>query len=356
MKTWKLQEIGRPLALVHSPEPELRSGGVAIDVMAAHVPAYTGVLIGGARGSLPTPLTLGVAAIGRVTDVAADVFAVARGDIVLDTGFLRTGDVFDPEEVLIGWTGIGGRGVATDRTQAMRALWRDGVFAERAVCAKETVFRLPGAEAVEPSRLAVLPWLTIAAEALERAQLAAGQTVVVMGATGQLGAAAVLLALAKGAGRVIAVGRNEAVLAQLSEQDPRVRTGALAGDRAATAAAIREVGGEADVVIDALGAVPTPEPTLAALDSLRTDGTMVLVGGVRQDLAIPYGDFMHRRLTLRGSWMATPSTVAAVWNLVRTGVLDLDRFHIIPVPLDDVDAALELAADASGLDYVVVVP
>ncbi|BDZ51819.1 hypothetical protein GCM10025867_40600 [Frondihabitans sucicola] len=45
-----------------------------------------------------------------------------------------------------------------------------------------------------------------------------------------------------------------------------------------------------------------------------------------------------------------------VWDLVRTGVLDLEAFTILPAQLDDPDAAIELAARTSGLDYVVLVP
>jgi threonine dehydrogenase-like Zn-dependent dehydrogenase len=64
--------------------------------------------------------------------------------------------------------------------------------------------------------------------------------------------AAVLVALAQGAARVVAVGRNTGVLDRLAQVDPRVRTVALSGDRARDAAAMIEAGGEVDVVIDAL--------------------------------------------------------------------------------------------------------
>ena len=68
----------------------------------------------------------------------------------------------------------------------------------------------------------------------------------------------------------------------------------LTGDRVTDSAGI----GPVDVALDALGATPTADATMAAYDSLRGHGTLVLIGGVRQDLTIPYGDLMHRRLTL----------------------------------------------------------
>jgi alcohol dehydrogenase len=409
MRAWMLDEIGADLRLAEVPEPTLRGGGVLVRILASHVPAYTGALLTGVRGGIPTPLVLGPGCVGRVEAVAEDVFNVRPGDVVVGSLF-RSGDVVEPQEVLLGWTGVGGRGIATEVTDGMQARWRDGTFAERAVWPKETQIRLPGAERYpRPERLAFLGWLSIAAEGLNRAELRAGQTVVVLGATGQLGAAAVLVALAQGAARVVAVGRNAEVLERLGGLDRRVRPVALTGDRGKDATAIgracAEVAPEsgakpewgdeadgriggfgggaaegaagdqsawtaenvgavgelgvaagADVVIDVLGAVPSAEPTLAGFDSLRPGGTMVLVGGVRQELPLPYGDIMRRRLTVRGSWMFPAEAMLAVWRMVAAGTIDLDALDVRTVGLDDPAAALELAAATTGPAYVALVP
>ncbi len=126
-------------------------------------------------------------------------------------------------------------------------------------------------------------------------------------------------------------------------------------DRAGTASAIT-AGGEVDVVLDALGAVGSADPTLAGYDALRPGGTMVLVGGVRQDLTLPYGDLMHRRLTVRGSWMSSHATLLRVWRAVRGGALDLGDVEVRTVGLDDPAAALALAAETGGDAFVVLVP
>ncbi|MEV6628891.1 zinc-binding dehydrogenase, partial [Amycolatopsis sp. NPDC051114] len=126
----------------------------------------------------------------------------------------------------------------------------------------------------------------------------------------------------------------------------------LTGDRATDAAGI----GPVDVALDALGATPTADATMAAYDSLRGRGTLVLIGGVRQELTIPYSDLMHRRLTLRGSWMSDDETVTTVWNLVRTGLLDLSAVELLTVGLDDPAAALDLAERTTGLGFVALVP
>ncbi|PZE27124.1 MULTISPECIES: hypothetical protein [unclassified Curtobacterium] len=97
-------------------------------------------------------------------------------------------------------------------------------------------------------------------------------------------------------------GRNASSLERLAALDPRVRTVRSVGDRAADASAIAAtVEGDADVVIDALGPTPTADLTMAGFDVVRVDGTMVLLGGVRQTLPVPYGELMRRRITLRGN-------------------------------------------------------
>ncbi|MGC4820881.1 zinc-binding dehydrogenase [Micromonospora sp. DT63] len=332
------------------PAPTLQGGGVLVEVLAAHLPAYTKMVVGGNRGGLPVPLILGPSCVARVTDVAPDVFHVAPGDIVLDTALLDAGD---DDEILVGWIGLGGSGAGSERTDRMRTVWHDGVFAERALCAKETMVKLPGAENYpDPARLAFLPWLCIAASGLHAAGPLAGRDVAVMGATGQLGGAAVLVALAQGAATVTAVGRNKESLDRLAELSPRVRTHRLTGDRATDAAGI----GPVDVALDTLGATPTADPTMAAYDSLRGRGSLVLIGGVRQDLTIAYGDLMRRRLTLRGSWMSDDETVTTVWNLVRSGLLDLSAIELLTVGLDDPATALDLAERTTGLAFVALVP
>ena len=354
MRAWTLEHPGDGLRLRELDEPDLRAGGVLLQVLAAHVPAYTDVVAAGPRGRVPTPLVLGAGGVGRVLAVADDVLGLAPGDIVAHTVLLSSGDVADPQEVLVGWTGIGGRGEVTPTVVAMQDRWRDGTFAERVVAPKETLVRLPGAGGAGPERLALLGWFAIAAEGLERASVTAGDAVAVLGATGQLGGAGVRLALARGASRVVAVGRDEAALARLAALDPRVTTVPLA-DRTATAAGIT-ADGEVDVVLDALGAVPSPDPTLAGYDALRPGGTMVLVGGVRQDLALPYGDLMRRRLTIRGSWMFPPETMLRVWRAVRGGALDLADVEVRTVGLDDPAGALALASETGGRGFVVLVP
>lgn len=358
MKAWILDSPAAGLRFGEVPAPVVRSGGAVLRMLAVQIPAYTRVLIAGGRGGIATPTVLGVGGIGRVEAVADDVQAVRVGDIAVCTSFLTSGRVAEPEEVLLGWTGIGGRGVSSAATDSMRRAWRTGTFAEQALMPASTLVALPDAENYpDPARLAFLPWLAVAAAAVERSTLAPGHRLVVTGASGQLGGAAVLLALARGAGTIAAVGRNALSLGRLAALDARVHPVQSVGDRAADAAAIvTALGGEADVAIDALGAAPTPDLTMSAFDAVRLDGTMVLLGGVRQVLPIPYDELMRRRITLRGSWMASNETVYSVWRQVATGLLDLHVLDVTTAPLDDPDTVLAEAETTRGLSYVALTP
>ncbi|MGN6428565.1 MAG: zinc-binding dehydrogenase [Leifsonia sp.] len=358
MKAWTLDSLGSPLTVSDVADPQLREGSAVVRMLSAQIPAYTRALTTGDRGGLALPTVLGIGGICRVEAVADDVHSVRPGEIAAITGFLASGRIAEPEEVLLGWTGIGGRGRETATTSCMRRVWRTGTFAEQAILPGSTLVALPGAEKYpDVARLAFLPWLAVAASALERSGASAGDRIAIIGASGQLGGAATLLALARGAGVVAAVGRNTASLDRLAALDRRVRAVRSVGDRRNDAAAITDaLGGDADVVIDALGPTPTPDLTMAGFDVARVDGTIVLLGGVRQDLPIPYGELMRRRLTLAGSWMASNQTVYRVWRQIESGVVDLGPLDVSHVGLDDVEGALTAAEATTGLGFVALVP
>jgi len=105
----------------------------------------------------------------------------------------------------------------------------------------EAATPLDGLEAFESTELAALSRFIVPFGGLVRGRLAPGETLVVNGATGAFGTAAVLLGVAMGAARVVAAGRNAAVLSEVAKAaGGRVATVALSGDVAADAAAIRE--------------------------------------------------------------------------------------------------------------------
>ncbi len=122
------------------------------------------------------------------------------------------------------------------------------------------------------------------------AGLSAGATAIVAPATGHFGACAVRVALAMGAGSVVALGRNENILTRVVEMNSsgvgvepgRVKSVLLSGDIEADAQKIRAAtpaGSGADVYLDfspfqASGAT-YPQASVAAL---KNGGHAVLMG------------------------------------------------------------------------------
>ena len=101
--------------------------------------------------------------------------------------------------------------------------------------------------------------------ALNRAMLQPGETVLVLGATGVSGRIATALAARMGAGRVIAAGRNQAILDQLGAT-ATVTLGSTDDGAALAEAALAEAAGTdgIHVIIDYLWGPPT-EAAIAAI-------------------------------------------------------------------------------------------
>jgi NADPH2:quinone reductase len=140
-----------------------------------------------------------------------------------------------------------------------------GSMAERTVVSRARCFPIPDNVNDEIAAAAVNPGLSAWGALVWRAQLAPGETVLILGATGVTGKLAIQMAKLLGARRVIAAGRNEEVLHTLHDlgADATIRLGEPGQDLAEVFA--REAGENGfDVIIDYLWGPPT-EALLAAL-------------------------------------------------------------------------------------------
>lgn len=353
MKAVRLEKVGTPLQLEEIAAPTLRSGGVVVDVLCAPVLTFMKQVVSGELGyAMPTPFTPGANGIGRVESVAEDVFDLEPGQLVyIDPMITSRNNEATSDALLIGLTGL------TPLSGRLQVIWRDGMFAEKALLPAECLTPLNKVQLVEPSQLACLSYLTIPYGGLLRGEFRPGQTLIVNGATGNLGAGAVLVALAMGAGKIVAVGRNQQVLDTLQQLDPqRVVPVVLQGNVAEDAEQLRSVTGGADLVLDMLGGAKTSDPTLACIQALRPRGTAVVMGGVQASLPLPYSQIMQSELTIRGAFMYPRQAPSELIDMVAAGTLDLSQLQIFSYPLDQIQEAIEKASTVRGLEYVVVVP
>jgi alcohol dehydrogenase len=176
-------------------------------------------------------------------------------------------------------------------------------------------------EHIDASQLVAIGRCIIPYGGLLRGRLAAGETVIVNGATGAYGTAAVLVAVAMGAGRVIAAGRNAAALEAVARAGgPRVTTVTLAGDVQKDASALREASsGGAHMAFDIVGQARDPKSTLAALHGLRRRGRLVLMGSMTTDLPVPYTTLMLNSWEILGQFMYPASAYRRLLDLLRSG-------------------------------------
>jgi alcohol dehydrogenase len=142
--------------------------------------------------------------------------------------------VQEPGQILIGVTSPGGVGDALQRS------WKDGTLAEYALFPAQVVTPIEGFDDDDLPQLTTNTRCVVPYGGLVRGRLAAGETVIVNGATGAYGAAAVLVALAMGASCIVAAGRNREMLSQLVKAGgARVSPVVLSGDVEKDSAALR---------------------------------------------------------------------------------------------------------------------
>jgi alcohol dehydrogenase len=184
------------------------------------------------------------------------------------------------------------------------------------------------------------------------------QTLVISGATGNIGSSAVSVGLAMGAKRIVALGREARILEQLKTFDPhRVTTvqlrGELEQDKQAVAAATT---GGADVVYDMLGNVPSFQSTAAAIHALRRGGTAVLMGGVQAAIELPYSYVMLNEISIRGALMYPRSAPRELINMLIAGTLGFSKMRVQSFSLDEILPALDHAEHSRGPSYTVLHP
>lgn len=167
------------------------------------------------------------------------------------------------------------------------------------------------------------------------------------------------LALAMGAACVVAPGRSEAALQDLSRRfGSRVIPVSLSGDEAEDSKRMRQAApGPIDKVLDLLPPLPDATPVRAAVMTVRAGGTVVLMGGLRVGLELPYAHIMRGSITVRGQYMYPRDAPARLVALIRSGTLPLNDFEVTSFALDQVNEAVEHAATTGGpFRYTVVHP
>jgi len=344
MKAAVLNAFGQALAIETRPDPTPGPGSVVVDVAAAGVTGYADRVFDGSRNyRLELPAVPGPGGIGRVRAVGPDATRLQPGDWVFCEPTIRARDEV-ADTILQGWT------YRTDAALPLHLLYRDGSYAEQMMVPTENVTRIGDIDPADAGRWCGLSRLLVPYGGLWAGDLKPGETLLVSGATGGFGGAGVAVALAMGAGRIVATGRNAETLANLAARlGPRVRPVAMTGDEAADRQAIADAAASPiDMVLDFLPREASRTQLHANLMAVRHGGRIMLMGGVRAELGLDYNWLMHREITLRGVWMYPPEAVPRMVAMIRASLIDLGQFDLAEFPLDDANAAVAYAAANAG--------
>lgn len=356
MNAWRLNGLGGTLSFEKTTTPVVRSRSALVRIEAAPLLSYLKDYVAGKLTFYHPPegkFTPGTNAVGVIEAVGPDVWHLKPGQRVLFSPHLVANEnVADPAQILIGWTafGAGATGVQAD--------WRDGSLAEYALAPVETLTPVDGLESIGSVQLAMLNRFIVPYGGMLRGRLAAGETLVVNGASGAYGAASVLLGIAMGAGRVIAAGRNKAALdAVVQAGGSRVTAVQLTGDVATDAQAIRTAAaGPVDMAFDMVGQASDTSSTLASLQSLKRGGRLVLMGSMTVPLTFSYSDIMRNNREIIGQFMYPADAYSRLVGLLRAGLLNINAIRPVVFDLGALPAAMEAATTVGSLECVVVRP
>lgn len=257
--------------------------------------------------------------------------------------------------------GVDGVGLLADGSRVYFGAIRKpyGTFAELSITTQGWSMPLPDglpdATAAAIFNPAMSSWLALT----YRAQLQPGETVLILGATGTSGQLAVQVAKLLGAGKVIAAGRNKAVLEQLRalgadeciplDQSPENLVKAFAAQ-------------PYDVVIDYLWGEPVMTLITALTgNSLRKEAPrtrLVQVGSMAGDpISLPSGALRSSRLEIMGSGGGSVSIEAifkVLPEIMKKAAEGKLRINTIEMPLSEVATAW--AREVPGGSRLVLVP
>jgi alcohol dehydrogenase len=349
MKAAQLKSFGSPLVIEDAPEPVLGTGEVIVDVAASSVVAYSREVFSGERKyMLDLPVIPGPGGIGRVRAFGPDSTRLSVGDWVYCDSTVRSrDDARSPDIILQGIT-------ATEGGRRLHQYFHDGSYAEQIRVPTENVTRIGALDPAEAPAWCALGRFLVPYGGFLAANLKAGDTVVVNGATGAFGSAAVAVALGMGASSVLATGRNGAVLEELRHRfGPRVTCVQMTGAEETDRTKIQQAApGPIDCVLDILPPAAKPSQVRAAVLTVRPNGRVVLMGGVGMaggpGLELPYPWLMRNNISIQGQWMYPRDAASRMIALVRAGLVRLAEIAVTSFDLDQVNDAVEHAATHAG--------
>ena len=320
MKAIRVHQFGGPevLKLEDVPDPQPGPGQVVIKVGASGVNPVDAYIRTGTYASKPNlPYTPGTDAAGVITVVGPDVQRVKVGDRVYTTAS------------------------------------KTGTYAEQALCDEATVHRLPDHVSFEQGAAIGVPYGTAYRALFIRAQVKPAETILVHGASGGVGTAAVQLAHAIGV-TVIGTAGSEAGMKLVREQGAQHALNHSAGGYLDEL--MKLTGGRG---VDAIVEMLANKNLEKDLTMLAKKGRVAVVGN-RGTIEINPRDAMSREADIRGVTLmnTSPEEYLLIHAALGAG---LDNGALKPVigkriPLAEAGRAHETIMGSGTLGKIVLIP
>lgn len=330
-KALVLHARNEPLSLETVPRPTAKAGEAVVRVLRVGIVPYMAEVLDGTRPyPLCLPMTPGNTAIGRIYDIGPDAVELTPGQLVFCDITIRARD--NPDVSIL-------HGVHAGTSSASKKLmdgeWRNATFAQYAKFPLENLHPLNEDLLLSQmgytlSDLATIPFFLVPFGGLSEIDIRPGEVVIVAPATGRYGGAAVATALAMGA-VVVAAGRNQKALDTLTTihaATGRFRTVVFSGDASTDIDALRAATGKpdgADACIDFSPPAAGSEVLTMVIAALRPFGRCTIMGGVAQNINVPYMQIVFNNLRLQGRFMYSRAHVLRLIKLVESRILPIGR-------------------------------
>jgi NADPH:quinone reductase-like Zn-dependent oxidoreductase len=317
VKAVRFRQQGPPEVLQYgeAPDPDLGPNQVRVRVRACSV-NHLDIWVRTVIANVPLPHIPGADAAGEVLDAGTGVTSVAPGQRVVIHPGLYDGACpycLAGEQSVCEHFGIVGRQT-------------DGTYAQIVAVPAANVVPISGALSWEAAAALPVTFITAWHLLITRARLRAGETALIVGASGGLGTAAVQIAKLAGA-TVIATAGTEEKMARLIELGADAVI--VYSQQDVADAARRITGGRGvDVAMESVG----PATFEKSLRSLARGGRLAICGatsGAAASFDIRY--LYDRQLSIIGSMLGTPVELKQVLRLAEEGVLEPVIDRVLPL-------------------------
>lgn len=319
MKAIRISSIGGRLTQSEIPEPRPAAGEVRVAVKAAGICHSDAHYRSGVGSLADLPITPGHEVAGIIDAVGPGVGVDRVGERVCLHYLVTCGDCEWCHRRI---------GQFCDRVM-MIGKDRDGGYAEYICVPGQNAVTVPDEVPLAHAAIMMCSFAT-ALHALRKARFAAGESVAVFG-VGGLGTAAIDLARALGASRIVAVDRNPAKLAAARSQ------GAIdvdAGDSDVVSSILAATDGRGiDVALELVG---QPVTSQQAVRSLGVQGRAAMVALTSMPTQIDmYADMIGKEREIIGVSDHLPEEIDELFSLVRQGRLDVGAAVSRVIPLEE---------------------